>query len=79
MMHAMGFFHEHQRKDRNQYVKVNYANIQSGKLFNSLFNKHLVIYTYVSGTLRWGEKESEREGEREKEIPSFKPFFLVLE
>jgi len=31
MMHAMGFYHEHQRADRDQYVTINYANIITGK------------------------------------------------
>ena len=28
MMHSMGFFHEHNRPDRDNFVKVNWENIQ---------------------------------------------------
>lgn len=31
VMHSLGFFHEHSRTDRNDYVVVNYNNIQDGK------------------------------------------------
>ena len=31
-MHALGFFHEHQRPDRDAYVKVNWDNIVDGSL-----------------------------------------------
>ncbi|XP_057292518.1 mucin-2-like [Hydractinia symbiolongicarpus] len=30
MMHAMGFYHEHARSDRDKYVKVNLANVRPG-------------------------------------------------
>ena len=30
MLHAMGFVHEHQRSDRDDFVKVNYQNIHPG-------------------------------------------------
>jgi len=29
--HALGFFHEHQRWDRDQFVTINYENIKSGR------------------------------------------------
>lgn len=37
MMHALGFFHEQTRTDRDSYVRVNYQNIKPG--YSSNFNK----------------------------------------
>ena len=34
LIHALGFFHEQSRNDRDTYVTVNYANILSGLYFN---------------------------------------------
>jgi len=31
LMHTLGFWHEQQREDRDQYITVNYSNIISGK------------------------------------------------
>ena len=38
LMHAVGFFHENTRYDRDQYVKVLWWNIQHGK--ESFAQKH---------------------------------------
>uniref|UniRef100_A0A1I7RHH9 Metalloendopeptidase n=1 Tax=Bursaphelenchus xylophilus TaxID=6326 RepID=A0A1I7RHH9_BURXY len=43
LLHALGLEHEHQRHDRDKYIKVNYRNVQKGKEDN--FDKipsHLV-------------------------------------
>lgn len=42
MGHTVGLYHEHTRKDRDQYVKILWNNIQSGQSYN--FN------IYNSGT-----------------------------
>uniref|UniRef100_A0A8C6U0V9 Metalloendopeptidase n=1 Tax=Neogobius melanostomus TaxID=47308 RepID=A0A8C6U0V9_9GOBI len=36
-LHALGFRHEHTRSDRDQYVRINWANVDPSKEFN--FNK----------------------------------------
>ncbi len=41
--HALGAFHEHTRTDRDNYVTINSANVQSGKIHN--FNKYNLTYT----------------------------------
>ena len=30
MMHTLGFYHEHSRSDRDQYIKVNWDHISDG-------------------------------------------------
>ena len=43
IMHAIGFYHEQSRRDRDQYVTVNYHNIVKG-----LLNSPLVYYMFDS-------------------------------
>lgn len=50
--HAIGMFHEHTRLDRDSYVIINTANIQSGYGHN--FNKHAVSGTFDNGVLDFG-------------------------
>lgn len=33
IMHTLGFWHEHTRPDRDQYIRVNFDNVQPGRLF----------------------------------------------
>jgi hypothetical protein len=42
ILHAAGFFHEHTRSDREEYVTINYENIES--YFQSNFNKYIESY-----------------------------------
>ena len=50
LMHAAGFFHEQARTDRDDYVVVNWSNIQEGWLFiNKPFtylNRAKCLYRY---------------------------------
>ena len=52
--HAIGFWHEHTRPDRDNYVDVLYDNIEEGyernfkKLSSSVINSHGVGYDYNS-------------------------------
>ena len=40
MFHAMGFYHEHSRPDRNNYVKILWENIEKGTSRNEFMNSH---------------------------------------
>ena len=48
LMHALGFFHEHNRHDRDQHVKIHWENIIPGEDRN--FEKHAKIEADTYGT-----------------------------
>ena len=44
IMHALGFFHEHTRPDRDKYIKIDWTNIEQGRFYvkyNCVNNKML--------------------------------------
>lgn len=50
--HALGFYHEQSRQDRDTYVTINTANIEPGKEHN--FNKYFAGAGFDSGPYDYG-------------------------
>ena len=59
--HAIGFIHEHNRPDRDEYITINRQNINSTAAYNfniyspGLINTYGVPYDYTS-VMHYGEK-----------------------
>ncbi|KAM4529070.1 low choriolytic enzyme-like isoform 1-T1 [Fundulus diaphanus] len=56
LLHAMGFYHEHTRSDRDQYVKINWDNINSyyTRNFEKMDTDNLTPYDY-SSVMQYGK------------------------
>ena len=52
IMHAIGFWHEQSRPDRNLYVEVLWENIQDGKFRVDVFNDILRHKFKKSATMK---------------------------
>lgn len=48
IMHMIGFHHEHQRSDRDEYVSIDYSNVKRTFDFNKLDCQNLTAYDYGS-------------------------------
>lgn len=46
LMHAVGFLHEQSRYERDEFVRINYQNIQSGELFFLFASLYVAIIGY---------------------------------
>ena len=53
MTHAVGFFHEQNRMDRDQYITVHWNNIQPGEQFLSSFSPYIVsLINHIAGNCK---------------------------
>uniref|UniRef100_A0A3Q1HXG3 Metalloendopeptidase n=1 Tax=Anabas testudineus TaxID=64144 RepID=A0A3Q1HXG3_ANATE len=64
IIHALGFWHEQSRSDRNIYVKINYENIQTGLEgnFQQLETNNLNVPYDYSSVMHYGPKDFSKNG-----------------
>lgn len=48
IMHMLGFHHEHQRADRDNFVSINFANVKRSFDFDKIYGENLTEYDYGS-------------------------------
>ena len=51
ILHAMGFYHEMTRRDRDQHIIIYYNNIYSGKFSHNNIFTHIRLSTTLTGLL----------------------------
>jgi len=79
--HLIGLYHEHQREDRDKYIKVNWENIRDSYIHNFVIVKHDLIpenkfqYDYDS-IMHYGNKYFSKNSEQVFEILQETPFSL---
>lgn len=82
-MHAIGFWHEQSRADRDHHVKIDYNNIEKGKWNNFIvrgWEQSTSLdqpYDYES-VMHYGERNRRGTNETEKKIVPHLYFLILL-
>lgn len=46
LLHALGFYHEHSRTDRDDYVKIEWQNLNFGKLKDGFHFANIELFSF---------------------------------